>query len=226
MSSVISIASQIVPRRDGNIFWVTRRTLKSAPEGDFYKSICLTLLRNIIEDDNTPIKKTTGEIVARTKQEKIEAIQSQSVSIKALLEKQFGISFFKKNVITYDEWIKFIIRQRGVRSSEDEGKYEKMHDKNLRHGDLGYKTLFVVDEAHNLQSKTLSVDERKKLDEFYEDPVTVSGKTFYDRGDIYGKHIANGKIQGRDLIAAMLYQSYKLSKKKQRENLVVVCYPR
>ena len=80
-----------------------------------------------------------------------------------------------------------------------------------QHTDIAYKTLFVFDEAHNLISKGLPEEQRKDLEEEFTS-VTISGTNFKTTRDIYGN--INGidrKIQGRDLIAAMLYQSYELS---------------
>lgn len=198
------------------IIWVTRRTLLNVPEKEIYGNICLQRIREkIINSDKPFIVPSTGRILATTRQEKLDFIRGQSQGAKTNLKNQYSIKFQDYRNITYDDLAKILIRQNGT-------LWEKQDS-----DDFGKKTLFIVDEAHNLISNALSVTEREWLDKRL-DSFSFQGKTWRTRQDIYGPLPGiepDDPIQGRDTIAAMLHQSYTKSGKNSAKIILLTATP-
>lgn len=209
-----------------NIFWVTRKTQKNVPHEALFSDICLEKLRRIIEDDDTYIEKANGDVIAKTRSEKIESIKGGSAT--TLLKNMFGISLNKTHILSYDDFVDFIWCDR----TEELKKLNKdayTRSKDLGSDDLGYKTLIIVDEAHNLLEGVLPTDERLRLDKKYEGtlPLLISGKQFCDKSDIYGKDIANGSgvMTGRDMISALMNASAEKSNANSAKILLMTATP-
>jgi hypothetical protein len=208
------------------VYWVTRKTLTSTPFEELYRNICLTKLRDIIEDDERPIVRANGEVVARTRAEKIEAIRSGRVN--QLLSNRFGIQLLKKRILSYDDFVRLVTRDAPTTNPAQRSnrRFRELHDEQVRHGDFGYKTLFVFDEAHNLRSPALPAEEREYLDAHFREPVRISGKTFRNKADVYGSAVGEaGPLEGRDAVAAMLYRSYHLSQDRSAKALLLSATP-
>ena len=201
------------------IIWVTRRSLRHIPERDIYRDICLQRIReNIIESDKPFIVPSTGRILAKTRQEKLDFIRGKSESAKTNLKNQYSIKFQDYRNITYDDLAKLLIKQNGT-------LWEAQEKKNS--DDFGKKTLFIIDEAHNLISNALSITEREWLDKRLDD-FSFQGRTWRTRQDIYGPIPGiepDDPIQGRDTIAAMLHQSYKKSGKDSAKIIMLTATP-
>lgn len=199
------------------IFWVTRKSLRETPLKNLYRDICQIRLREII-DDPKPITKSTGEVVATTRDEKIAYIRSPAAP--AVL-KRYGIEIEKQRIISYDGFVKMIVGQGS--------ECVKLRNQQLErspNGDMGYQTLFVFDEAHNLISSGLPAEERQALDAEF-DSVEIAGKRFSRRSDVYGDKVkdSDAPITGRDLIPAMFWQSYKASGKNSAKCLILTGTP-
>jgi hypothetical protein len=199
------------------IFWVTRHSLRATPLKNLYRDICQMKLREIIDDPKPLTVKSTGEVVGTTRAEKIHFIRSQRGP--AVL-KGYGIEIEKQRIITYDDLVKMIVGKNH--------ESRKLRQQQLDHspnGDMGYRTLFVFDEAHNLFTHALPEEEREMLDASF-DSVKIGDKTFKSQKDVYGKLPGIGKkLHGRDLIAAMLYESYKTSGKNSAKTLLLTATP-
>jgi len=199
------------------IFWVTRHSLRATPLKNLYRDICQMKLREIIEDPKPLTVKSTGEIVGSTRAEKIAFIRSKRGP--AVL-KGYGIEIEKQRIITYDDLVRIIVGKNAEARKLRDQQLADHHD-----GDIGYKTLFVFDEAHNIFTRSLPGEEREMLDATF-DSVKVAGKTFHSQEDIYGKLPGiGGKITGRDLIAALFYQSYKKSGDESAKTLLLTATP-
>ena len=199
------------------IFWVTRTSLRDTPLKNLYQDMCQTRLREII-DSPEPITLASGEVLARTKDEKIAFIRSDRAP--AIL-KRYGIEIEKQRIISYDNFVRMIAGKDSLSRKLLDQQLE------LNANDMGYETLFVFDEAHNLISNGLPEDERKELDAEFSN-VTIGDKTFSTLRDVYGS--LNGinpdaPIKGRDLIAAMFFQSFRISKKKSAKMLILTGTP-
>lgn len=199
------------------IFWVTRQSLRDTPLKNLYRDICQLRLRELI-DAPEPITLASGQVLARTKDEKIAFIRSERGP--AVL-KRYGIEIEKQRILSYDSFVK-MIAGHGAEGQ----KLQEQQLAGARHGDLGYRTLFVFDEAHNLISPGLPAEERQDLDAVCA-PVTLGGRTFSRRRDVYGDHVAHpeGELVGRDLIPALFWQSYQLSKKDSAKCLILTGTP-
>lgn len=204
---------------DWEIVWVTRRSLRNVPEKEIYGNICLQRIRDqIINSDKPFVVPSTGHVLASTRTEKIKFIQGKSESAKTNLRNQYSVRFQEYRNITYDDFVKLLVKQNGT-------LWEKQEDRDKN--DFGKKTLFIVDEAHNLISNSLSVTEREWLDTKLES-FELQGKKWNTRQDIYGPlpGIApDDPIQGRDTIAAMLHQSYHKSGKDSAKIIFLTATP-
>lgn len=194
------------------IIWVTRQSLRNTPLKNLYNDICQIRLRELI-DSPKPITLASGEVLATTKDEKIKFIRSERGP--AVL-KRYGIEIEKQRIISYDNFVKMIAGKGG------EGKKLK-EEQTRKTGDIGYKTLFVFDEAHNLISSGLPKDERQELDAVFS-KVKIGEKVFSTKEDIYGAAVT-GPLQGRDLIPAMFWESYKASGKDSAKCLLLTGTP-
>lgn len=199
------------------VFWVTRQSLRDTPLKNLYRDICQLRLRDIIESPE-PITLASGEVLATTKKEKIDFIRSERGP--AVL-KRYGIEIEKQRIISYDNFVKMIAAQ--------DATGRKLLDQQLEgspNGDLGYQTLFVFDEAHNLISPGLPAEERQSLDATYSE-VHIAGRRFSRRQDVYGPDIKDpdAPLVGRDLIAALFWESYRVSKKNSAKCLVLTGTP-
>jgi len=204
-------------REGWRICWVTRQSLTSTPVKNLYEDICMERLRRII-DSEEPITLASGEVLASDKKEKIDFIRSTRAP--AVL-KRYGIELDMQFIITYDMLVKMIL------GKGSQGR--KLRDMQLardpKHQDIGYQTFFCFDEAHNLITPGLPAEERKEMDREFSE-VKVSGKQYKSLKDIYGNISGlDRKMQGRDLIAAMLYRSYELSKADSAKLLLLTATP-
>jgi hypothetical protein len=135
--------------------------------------------------------------------------------------KRYGIEIEKQRIISYDNFVN-MIAGKGA-----DGR--KLLDQQLEgspNGDMGYRTLFVFDEAHNLISPGLPADERVVLDAEF-DHAEIAGRVLRKRADVYGELDKNGDgvLRGRDLVAAMLWESYAKSKKDSAKCLILTGTP-
>jgi hypothetical protein len=207
------------------IYWVTRKTLRGIPTKELFKNICLTKLRDIINSPDQNIEYSTGKILAEKgdRVKKIKVIQDGTAY--PLLKRQYGIELPKNRILSYDNFVRLI--------SRDTKAFGEQYDRALERGDekkrvdFGYKSLFIFDEAHNLQVKSLPVEERQVLDKVFKSGVTISGETFTTKSQIYGTEASNDDdfFEGRDLIAAMLYRSYKLSGPNSAKVMLLTATP-
>ncbi len=184
------------------VYWISRKSLLGIADKEMFQSICMQKLRDIINDPTLPISTSSGEIraAANDPQAKIDAIRSNDPGIRILLANQYGIELQKQRIMSYDDFVK-LLNPKTISDKE-------MHEKQIRHGDFGYKTLFCFDEFHNWTSEELPLEERVYLDAIIDTPIVISGKTFYDKSDISN---VSGPLQGRDLLKCMLHRSYELS---------------
>lgn len=199
------------------IFWVTRQSLRDTPLKNLYRDICQIRLRELI-DAPEPLTLASGEVLATTKDEKIAFIRSERGP--AVL-KRYGIEIEKQRIISYDNFVK-MIAGKGA-----DGR--KLLDQQLEdspNGDLGYQTLFVFDEAHNLISPGLPAEERQELDAVFDD-VSIGERRFSRRSDVYGSDSPHpdAPLVGRDLIPAMFWESYRRSKKNSAKCLILTGTP-
>lgn len=199
------------------IFWVTRWSLRATPLKNLYQDICQMKLREIIDSDQPLTLKSTGEVLGRTRAEKIAFIRSAR-GPAAL--KSYGIQIEKQRILTYDDLIKMILNKGAM------GK--KLREQQLATndlGDIGYKTLFVFDEAHNLFTSDLPSDERKELDRKISS-IQFPGKTFRTPAEVYGQIPGlPDRLTGRDALAAMLYESYRRSGRQSCKVLFLTATP-
>lgn len=113
---------------------------------------------------------------------------------------------------------------------EEEKKYARLNPTQLRaklrneqmineNQDFGYKTLFIIDEAHNLLKDPF-------LWQPIPDSFSISGKTFRTVADVYGSNIEkNRQLCVRDVLAAMLYTSYEKSGPLGARTLLLTATP-
>ncbi len=221
---------------DWQVIWITRKSLRTVPEEELYDNISVTKLRDIILDPNQPLKKADGTIVAggplpgdapegseaitkRKIQEKAQYIQGGDGRI--LLKNRFKIELLKKNIMSYDDFVR-VLRQDTM---EHRALYREWTDNP--NGDVGYRKLFVVDEAHNFTNPDLEISEREFLDAKI-NSITISGKTYSSVDDVYGPNIVTDHhtLEGRDLFPAMLYASYEISGDESAKSLILTATPK
>lgn len=201
------------------IFWVTRHSLRATPLKNLYKDICQIKLREIIDDPKPLTLKSSGEVLGTTRSEKIAFIRSDR-GPAAL--KSYGIEIEKQRIITYDDMIRMILG-KGAEGRKLREQQEERAPSGVK--DMGYQTLFVFDEAHNLFTPALPEEERQMLDQVIPS-FSYGGKTYKTPEDVYGNLGGlRSKLHGRDLIAAMLYHSYDVSGADSAKSLILTATP-
>jgi hypothetical protein len=202
------------------VLWITRKGLVSVPRSELYNNICIKSLREIVDSDEKEItySNSTQAPFGKGRKNKIDAIQSQAA--KVLLKNRYGFGFQNREIMSYDTLARVI---SGTGTQADRETYNIFTDNP--NNDFGYKTLFIIDEAHNLNSEALTVDEREFLSETVYPEVTLSGKKYRRKEDVYGDLIDTGELRGRDLIAAMLRRSYEVSGKDSAKTLLLTATP-
>ena len=200
------------------IVWVTRNSLRATPLKNLYRDICQLKLREIIQNPE-PITLASGEIVASTPSEKIAFIRSPR---GPAVMKRYGIEIEKQRIITYDDFVNMI----NGRNAQARKLRDQQLDRDPNHRDMGYQTLFVFDEAHNLVTLGLDAEERVAMDRQM-DYIDVAGTKYRTTKDVYGKlrGVPQRKLVGRDSIPAMLWQSYRKSGKNAAKVLLLTATP-
>lgn len=185
------------------VIWVTRDSLKHVPNQNLYRDICMVKVRQLIDSDQ-PITLANGEVLARTRDEKIAFVRSDRGKV---VLKRYGIELDQQFILSYDELVKMIVGKGAQR------RLAELLRARSPNGDMVWRVVFVFDEAHNFVSQSLPREERQELDRRF-DRVTISGQTFRTLGEVYGRHVPvdpSARLHGRDLVAALCFRSYHLS---------------
>ncbi len=209
------------------VVWVTRKSLRAVPNDELYGSICQERVRKLLDlkdkkGNPAPFARASGQPYAgtRTRSEKIDFIRTKPEARRVL--KRYGIEMDQQRLMTYGDLVKMCIG-RTQKLRDLRAKQERRSPGN---NDMGYKTLFVFDEAHNLFTKGLPEDERNCLDKKI-NSVKFGTSTFKTPADVYGPEVrgVGAQLEGRDAIAAMLYHSYKVSKQDGAKVLLLSATP-
>jgi hypothetical protein len=238
--NILSNFAHVDEQKRWRIIWVTRSKLKKEPEGALFDDVCVQKIRDSMNNNNDVWG--SGQNKYKTKVEKSKLLKTSGNSRSAILKNKFGILFAKKDVVTYDQLVQMILGR------ETQANYKVSAAKPF-----GYKTLFIMDEIHNLVSKELPAEERKWLDMKFDTKhkqviidksairastrkwlqtnfksgINLNGKVFKSKKDVYGttSGIKDGMLEGRDLIVAMFHQSDRLSKQNSCKRLGLTATP-
>ncbi len=216
----LNVMGNFMETNGWRICWVTRRSLDFIPKKELFKNICIEKLRTTLEKPDEPI--VTGGKSFNTPAEKIAWFKKDGRK-KWKAAQRLGVKFEEGFILSYAEFVGFLTGKtaKGKELQQSQKARDVIH-----HQDLGYKTLFVMDEAHNWISSSLSLEEREALDEEYPPGITLFGRTYNTTRDIYGDIGGIDRpIQGRDLFAAMLYRSYEQSGADSAKSLLLTATP-
>ena len=197
---MLNIMVNFLARR-WNVFWVTRKALRGVPLMDLYQNLCQTRLRDLVESQK-PILRADGTVMADDRARKIAFIRSGKPGA-AMVLKRYGANLDKQRIMTYGDMVDVLL-----------GRGPKRHLLDLASRDPLRRTVFFIDEAHNLTSSEFARGpEASRLNENLPS-FTFAGQEFRSRNDVYGPAAGAGSehgLQGRDVLAAALYRSYALS---------------
>jgi len=206
------------------MLWVTRKSLDYVPLDEIYQSQALLKIRKIIQSDEPMVTKG-GDIVIDDHGDPVDTMARKIAFIKTnrgkmrLTYPPYNIQFYNYRILSYADFAKLALSPR----SELAGKLTR----NSPNNDPLYKTLVIFDEAHNLISTGLAEEERKFLDQNMNKEVDVWGDKYRVAQDIYGPEVYadDRPIQGRDLIPALFYRSYRLSGPDSAKMLLLSATP-
>lgn len=207
------------------MLWVTRKSLDYVPLDEIYKNQALLKIRRII-NSKEPLVDTGGSVVIDDEGNPVDTVKRKIAFIKTQRGRQrltyepYNIQFYNYRILPYDDFVKLALSPK----SEVAGKLLR----GSPNGDPLYKTLVIVDEAHNLISDALPLEERKLLSQRFPQ-ADVWGDKYKTVQDVYGPevyaHEPNRPLEGRDLIAALLYRSYRLSAENSAKILLLSATP-
>lgn len=144
------------------VIFVTRKTLKDIPTHTMFHEICPQKVRDVVHSGE-PLVNSAGQPILVggmpiiSPEDKIAFIRTPRGAL-VLGNQYYNLKVQKQRVISYNEFIQMLTGKTVL------GK--QLRKKQLAdspNNDVLYKTLLIVDEAHNLLTKTLPFDERRHL---------------------------------------------------------------
>lgn len=198
-----------------NVLWVTKNEkMKEDVEGAIFNEFCDDRIREFLEDPNQAIPDSHPRVYDLN-EKMIWVANANRSTINTKLGVKFNKTPENPNRVTYNELVNIITRYNANGKSAYDKFLTRARRLNPGTTDIFYKTLLVVDEAHNLISE--SFDDGKDLNRI---PTRNNGfiyknKVYRTKGDLY-RHLmspeeASKPIEGRDMIVAALWDSYQSS---------------
>jgi len=211
------------------VLWVAPREVHVVPHRETYEKVCIQSLRDLIDQpEGQPWSQpSTGHTFpdTTTRAGRLRFVREglHNPGRRATLKAPpFNLDFSQTRMLTYEHLAQFCTQQRVVSEERDDVQSASQGllslrasqlENDPRHLDPLYRTLLVVDEAHNLVSP-LGVggpSDSPTLNHTFSE-VRV-GRTVYqtlaDLG-IPGPASSN-RLQGRDALLALLDHSYRVS---------------
>lgn len=169
------------------ILWVTKKSEKNIPYKETFDNVCTSMMRSVILDDR-PFVYHGREY--RTPEEKLAFIKHSENWQN--LQREFQ-TIANNSIVTYDQFIGYC---QGNRSSPlvrpNSRGAEPPSSRFDWNGDRLYKTLVVIDEAHNLYNKSLNKEESRQL---------PKGGVRYIEGAVQKSYDLSGKLSVKLVLA-------------------------
>ncbi len=178
---------------------------------EVFDNVCVPKLRTWLDDG---VPRATSKGTFTTRNEKLEFLRSGREEAQRTLQ-AMGVKFEQQRRVNYDDFLRSIMDE-GIEKNTVSRKLNELQ--HARSSDYGYKTLFIVDEAHHLVMNEGVADQKIKS-------FTIQGKRYTRPQEIYGPLETRTELRGRDALAAMLYQSYETSKDDSAKILLLTGTP-
>lgn len=189
------------------VLWVTKEKNKNTPACEMFYSVCHDKLRRWLNDPTWTftVHSDHGQVshTPTTRAEKRAFLKKKE--FRQSLNKHLGnVELYGNHILSYNEFVSMLAAHFGHKDmSGYKGRdlLQSWMNKAPSSSDMFYRTLVVVDEAHNLRTKELDEKEQRELDRMF------------------------GQYRGRDLISEAFWHSYRVSGSESVKVLLLTATP-